>query len=198
MEMFSRKEKIMDAAVKLFSEKGYDNVSMRDIAGTVGINVASAYNLFPSKKDILKDLYEFYALQKRLAAPSMETIMSLIETEPVHTILMRLDFQYPPPLQDIMNRILIIASQRIGTDPDGKRFFREIIFESTASLILPLLKKLIELGKIEPIDVETFTCLLTYYCYSSVMLNYTSIQNSIDKWRSGLEMIFTLLKTIPN
>ena len=198
MEMFSPKEKIMDAAAKLFSEKGYDRVSMSDIAGMVGVKTASIYNHFSSKKDILKGLYEFYALQQQRSIPSLEKVMALIETEPVNAILMRLDFQYSPSLQDIMDRILIIASQRIGMDQNGERFIRESLFESTASLMLPLLKHLIELGKIEPIDTDEFNCLLTYYCYSAAVLNFSSMKISQEKWHSGLKMIISLLKTIPN
>jgi AcrR family transcriptional regulator len=42
----STKEKIFDAAVELFAERGYDGVSIRDIAKAVGIRESSVYKHF--------------------------------------------------------------------------------------------------------------------------------------------------------
>ena len=40
------KERIIDQALDLFSRKGYDGVSVRDISGAVGIKESSLYNHF--------------------------------------------------------------------------------------------------------------------------------------------------------
>lgn len=48
------KERIMEAALTLFSQRGYDAVSVGQIAETVGIKAPSLYNHFKSKQDILK------------------------------------------------------------------------------------------------------------------------------------------------
>jgi TetR/AcrR family transcriptional regulator len=45
-----RKQSIIDAAEKLFFEKGYDNVSMNDIAGVVELNRATIYLYFENKE----------------------------------------------------------------------------------------------------------------------------------------------------
>lgn len=50
----SRKEQIIKAAAKLFKEKGYSAVTMRDIAKALDIKAASLYNHIASKQDILK------------------------------------------------------------------------------------------------------------------------------------------------
>lgn len=47
------KAKIMEESLKLFSERGYDSVSMSQIAESVGIKAPSIYKHFPSKKSIL-------------------------------------------------------------------------------------------------------------------------------------------------
>ena len=52
----SRKEEIVRIATKLFKEKGYSAVTMRDIAKSMGIKAASLYNHINSKQDILKDI----------------------------------------------------------------------------------------------------------------------------------------------
>jgi len=42
--------RILDAAEALFAERGFAGVSVREIAGRVGLNQASIYNHFPSKQ----------------------------------------------------------------------------------------------------------------------------------------------------
>ncbi len=54
------KQKILYAALDLFSQKGYDAVSVRDIARAVGIKESSLYNHFQNKQDIYDSILAFY------------------------------------------------------------------------------------------------------------------------------------------
>ena len=54
------KECIFLVAAELFAERGYSNVSVRDIADNVGIKQASIYNHYASKREILDDLLDYY------------------------------------------------------------------------------------------------------------------------------------------
>lgn len=51
-EKAQRREYIVDAAEKLFFAKGYDNVSMNDIAAAVGMNKATLYLYFENKDSL--------------------------------------------------------------------------------------------------------------------------------------------------
>jgi AcrR family transcriptional regulator len=51
-----RKAQITKIATNKFREKGYHAVSMRELAGHVGIEAASFYNHFDSKESILKEI----------------------------------------------------------------------------------------------------------------------------------------------
>ena len=53
------KEKIFDVSLDLFSKKGYDSVSLREIAEEVGIKKSSIYSHYPSKEAILMDIFEY-------------------------------------------------------------------------------------------------------------------------------------------
>jgi len=67
-EAASTATRILDVAEQLFAESGYAAVSVRDIAGRVGLNQASLYNHFPSKQA----LYE--AVLERGLAPIREIL----------------------------------------------------------------------------------------------------------------------------
>lgn len=56
MKQETRKDQILNTAAKLFKEKGYSAVTMRDIAKAMGIKAASLYNHISSKQDILKTI----------------------------------------------------------------------------------------------------------------------------------------------
>lgn len=56
----STKEKIFDVALDLFSKKGYDSVSLNEIAEGVGIKKSSIYSHYPSKEAILMDIFNYF------------------------------------------------------------------------------------------------------------------------------------------
>ena len=57
------KEKIFDVSLDLFSKKGYDSVSLREIAEEVGIKKSSIYSHYPSKEAILMDIFNYFTQQ---------------------------------------------------------------------------------------------------------------------------------------
>jgi TetR/AcrR family transcriptional regulator len=57
-EIASTATRILDVAERLFAERGYAAVSVREIAGQVGLNQASIYNHFPSKQALYEAVLE--------------------------------------------------------------------------------------------------------------------------------------------
>ena len=57
------KEKIFNVSLDLFSQRGYDSVSLREIAEEVGIKKSSIYSHYPSKEAILMDIFDYFTQQ---------------------------------------------------------------------------------------------------------------------------------------
>jgi len=57
-EAGSTATRILDAAEALFAKRGFAGVSVREIAGRVGLNQASIYNHFPSKQALYEAVLE--------------------------------------------------------------------------------------------------------------------------------------------
>jgi len=53
------KQKIFEAAIDLFAQKGFNATSMREIAESVGIKKASLYSHYKSKDEILEKILEY-------------------------------------------------------------------------------------------------------------------------------------------
>ena len=71
------KDKIIYEALSLFSVKGYDAVSIREIASAVGIKESSIYNHFKNKKDLLNKIIEetlkrYYQVLEKIKLPETE------------------------------------------------------------------------------------------------------------------------------
>ena len=60
MAQKNTKEKIFDLSIELFSQYGYDGVSIRQIAKEVGIKESSIYNHYSSKESILESILNYY------------------------------------------------------------------------------------------------------------------------------------------
>jgi AcrR family transcriptional regulator len=58
-EEMTTKEKIFEASLDLFAQRGFDAVSMREIAEAVGIKKASLYSHFSGKDELLEKLIEY-------------------------------------------------------------------------------------------------------------------------------------------
>ena len=95
MDKRNTKQKILDAALDLFSTQGFESTSVSQIADEVGIRKASMYSHFKSKQEILESLmqeiteqYEWHsifsetnndnALLKDGAALNVDTITQMI------------------------------------------------------------------------------------------------------------------------
>ena len=69
------KRKIQETALRLFTKRGYDKASLREIAEELGITKAALYYHFQSKEDILRSITtEIFA--------SLEELMTWAESEP--------------------------------------------------------------------------------------------------------------------
>lgn len=70
------KERILNAAIELFSRKGFDATRVNEIAESAGVNKALIYYCFKSKLDILDTLLEKAAA--KLSAASVEFVNTYI------------------------------------------------------------------------------------------------------------------------
>jgi AcrR family transcriptional regulator len=68
-----QRQRILDTALTLMAQRGVDGTSMRDLATAAGLNVASLYHYFPSKRDLLVAVLEERGYLQDLAATDAPT-----------------------------------------------------------------------------------------------------------------------------
>jgi len=89
MKNVSRKEEIITIAAHLFKEKGYNAVSMRDIAKAMDIKAASLYNHINGKQEILSTIVltvaeEFTNGMQKLVTENSASIQKIEEVIKMH------------------------------------------------------------------------------------------------------------------
>ena len=89
MKPTDRKTEIINVAAKLFKEKGYSAVTMRDIAQAMDIKAASLYNHIKSKQEILVLIIieiaeEFTTVINEIVASEVSTIQKIEKVIQLH------------------------------------------------------------------------------------------------------------------
>src|SRR5512145_1642046 len=54
-----RREELLQAALDLFSENGFEGTSIRDIAKTLGVSVSVVYHYFQNKEGLWSEILEY-------------------------------------------------------------------------------------------------------------------------------------------
>ncbi len=90
----STKQQIIDAAMKLFSERGYNDVSINEIIKQVGLSKRTFYYHFDSKEAILEDCYNM---------PNEITLNMLASMLDQETSLKKLLALYRPRIKHFTN-----------------------------------------------------------------------------------------------
>jgi AcrR family transcriptional regulator len=104
----STPDRILQAAEHLFSERGIDAVSLREITSAAGVNSAAAHYHFGSKEVVLAALF---AVRARPIAERREQLLGAL----------KLDRQGRPKLEDVLRAFLQPALEALNT-PHGLAF----------------------------------------------------------------------------
>jgi AcrR family transcriptional regulator len=115
----STQERILKSAERLFSERGIDGVSLREITTDSGVNSASLHYHFGSKIAVLERIFE---LRAHPIAAERERLLSLL----------KLNRQGKPKVEDVLYAFLRPALESQETqDGDSFRMLRaRLAFES--------------------------------------------------------------------
>ena len=157
------KESIFDTFVEMTSKLGYENVSMRDIADKVGIKVASIYNHFETKGNILEQAYDYYTQNQYNNRKPSDEMKKLIETANAEEIVNAFSYTFVTEDQKKYVRMILITKiiyMRLFQDPRANAIFAEA-YKNNTEYVLDILKHGININRIEnSFDSETFAYVL--------------------------------------
>lgn len=129
------KERIINAAVQLFSQKGYDATRVNDIASTAKVNKALIYYYFKSKEDILD--YMVHALLDNAVSFTMDfiqtNIVQMIKNGYLDILPDRLHFVDDEAIKLFMANTYKFHERVVDYVIDNKEVIRILMVESLKS-----------------------------------------------------------------
>lgn len=155
------KNAILQAAITLFSQNGYDSTSIEQISKAAGVGKGTVYSYFQTKKDIIKGFCEY-------------------ELEQVHNELVNKSNQDAPILEQMLTIYMTEFKHVTGNREFGRLYMRESLFPDDAdlednlemenkyfSLLFPILEKAQERKELRQ-DIELLH--ITGHFYSLFVL----------------------------
>jgi AcrR family transcriptional regulator len=118
--------RILDAALDLFRTRGFEETTMRGIAGAAGVSLGSAYYYFESKEDLVM---AFYERAMEAMAPRIEAALSSTASfEETIGALVTVKFEYFQPSRNFLGALLKHAADprnRLSPFSKATRSIRE-------------------------------------------------------------------------
>jgi AcrR family transcriptional regulator len=107
--------RILDSALELFREEGFDTATMRDIAERAGVATGAAYYYYPSKEAIVT---AFYARACEEMQPRVEAALAGVRgLEARIRALIQVKFEYFAPNRSVMRALLRNADPKLPLSP---------------------------------------------------------------------------------
>ena len=145
----ARPDEILDAALDVFNEAGFDAARVEDIAAAAGLSKAAVYLYFPSKADLLRALIE------REIAPIARKARELADAgadDPAGTIggiVAGFSQVMSDPRMFAIPRIVISVSGRF---PELADYYRENVVGEAMAAIMALHRAGVERGRFREAD----------------------------------------------
>ncbi len=121
---------LFNTALRLFAQKGYENVPIRTLADEVGIRGASIYNHYEHKDALLDDCYAFFIQNRNSARLSKERCTQMLSNGSRREVLQPLYFRFPEEIIDNMIYSLLVIFARVYIDPEAKKIYSDEINDS--------------------------------------------------------------------
>ena len=145
--MNKTKRRIFNTAIKIFSEKGYDNASVEEITAIAGVAKGSLYYHFAKKEDIFDLMLEegMNLLKNNIEIKTKDCTTALEKLKAVILIQIKVCVKYEEFLS-------VILSQIWGEEEKNKKC-KKAVFEYI-KIIEKIIKEGIENGEFYDGDVE--------------------------------------------
>lgn len=142
------RKQILDASLRLFSEKGFARTSVRDIAKGAGITDAAIYYHFSSKRSLFEALFEERGIASALSELEQATVTRPFAEYATAVALTALQILHSN--KDFMK---VLLSEAMSDDPIATEDYR-LVTERWRNAQARILREFVRRGEIHAVDVD--------------------------------------------
>jgi AcrR family transcriptional regulator len=148
------RKQILDASLRLFSQRGFARTSVRDIAQAAGITDAAIYYHFASKRDLFEALFEERGITPAIAGLEQASVAGgAVDAGPPLEVFTEISLR----ALDIMERnrdfLRVMFMGAMGQDRTGTDEYRRIVGR-WARAGARILREYVDKGQLRPVDVD--------------------------------------------
>ncbi|HVC59940.1 MAG TPA: helix-turn-helix domain-containing protein [Acetobacteraceae bacterium] len=147
----ARPGEIVEAALRLFADRGFAATKLEDVAAAAGIGKGTIYLYFPTKEDL------FRAVVRQAVLPNLEAAAALLEDpgRPAADILRAIAERFLLLLDTDLTAIPKLVVAESGNFPAIARFYAEEVVLKGMALIRGVLARGVERGEFRPVDLDS-------------------------------------------
>lgn len=152
------KQKVFDSAIELFSSKGFEGVSIRDIASYVG--TASMYYHFASKQEILDNIYDYYVQNFNNNRIPIEKMKQILKDGTKEEFCAALMFTFQSEDEEHYKRMSLITKiiyMRIYQDEKARDIFLNLMNADTERYVNEILEYGVSIGRLQSFDIPIYS-----------------------------------------
>ena len=169
-----KRKKLLQAAAKVISTKGYNDSSIKDITEEAKVSVGSFYSYFSNKEEVLLALYDEIADMHFQMAKIVGNNCEVTGAKRLACIISSLVYvQAKNP-----ELVLILLLKTISINETFENKHKEII-NTIKNVVMPIFESMKKNNLIEITDVEIAT-ISFIYSINGVMLSYIMDENKKD------------------
>lgn len=147
------KNSILQVAIDLFSQNGYNAVSIRDITREVGIKESSLYNHFKSKAEILETIYYNFRMDIAKIIPPLGNLDAIVSSMDIEKFLTQGFQNFLEHIQNLkMEKIWRIIYLEQVRDQVAREIYLNDIVNGICDCMAIVFEKYIALKQIHPHD----------------------------------------------
>jgi AcrR family transcriptional regulator len=164
----STKDRILDSAIELFSQKGFSETPTRKLSQKSGITVSSLYNHYQSKEEILDRILQLYKEERNKQKLPDEALEQIVMSYTPYQILYK-GFQNikDATSSDKMKKIAKILLMELYRNKKVRDFYITFSLNANIEAYEKLFKKMIEKSKIKMNDVNvlasTYLAIINFF-----------------------------------
>lgn len=173
------KEIIQEAALDLFSQKGFNSSSVRDIAAKTGIKDSSLYFHYKNKQAILDSLMnKFIAISKSMMSLLNEVIENITTIDDESFFAVTEQYIQSYFMNDFISRFIMVMNHERSHNEQIREQYICWCIKNPIEFQTTVIKKLQDIGYLKMFDVRHIT--LEYYAPIFLFFNQYMNHNHTD------------------
>lgn len=172
-ERLQHRQEILDTALKLFSERGFHNVSMQQIADVSEFAVGTLYNFFESKEMLFEELIS------RCGEKIIGTLTAILDAPGTEVERLTNYIRYSPVLLEEQAEFIKLYVSELGTK--GAKLSKRPQMENFDAVLNTRLQQLLEAGIRKGIFRSVDPAITTKAIHSTIETLAFEIAGRFDK-----------------